>query len=74
MQMTPADDTAVQFSYRSAQWTEFVLYPHNHATPPPPKLLTGGIKYVISAYATTSSNCVKPLEISFALLSPRQIV
>ena len=34
VQLPPDDDTAVHFPYRSAQWTEFVLYLQGHTTPP----------------------------------------
>ena len=43
IQLTLDDDTAVPFSYRSAQWTEFVLHLYNHATP---FMFTEGIKFV----------------------------
>ena len=36
LQWTPNDNTTVHFLYRSAQWTEFVLYLYNHPTPPTP--------------------------------------
>ena len=34
IQLTLTDGTAVHFPYRSAQWTEFVLYLHGHTDPP----------------------------------------
>ena len=37
IQMNPANHTTVHVFYRSALWTEFVLYLHNHANPPPPQ-------------------------------------
>ena len=36
IQLTLNDNTAVHFPYRSAQWTEFVLYLYNRPTPPTP--------------------------------------
>ena len=34
IQLTLTDGTAVHFPYRSAQWTEFVLYLQGHTDPP----------------------------------------
>ena len=34
VQLTLDDGTAVHFPYRSAQWTEFVLFLHGHTTLP----------------------------------------
>ena len=36
VQLILADDSAVHFPYRSAQWTEFTLYLYHRTTPPPP--------------------------------------
>ena len=38
IQLTLNDNTAVHFPYRSAQWTEFVLYLYNQLTPPTPNM------------------------------------
>ena len=43
---TTADGTAVHFPYRSAQWTEFVLYLHGHTTTHPTDNRWDKIRYL----------------------------
>ena len=66
VQLTLADDTAVHFPYRNAQWTEFTLYLYHRTTP---QLLINGTNSVILSSAITLLNCIKPLE-TFSVLQP----